>query len=206
MAPDELQFPGRKRVSSSGRVDPARVRDDHARGSSALAPPGMLVPGVGTLGPRSMPWRQTAPLNSIAFGTHSAKPGRASPRRRLRQWPVGRRLRRTRRACDGDRSLAQDDPPRARCRQCTRSGCRMAHRRRDTARRSTGRVRCHYARVLLQFVPDVPAALREMRRVLRPEGRLLASVPERSRRSTAPLGCATSPAETPGTIICCPGS
>lgn len=33
------------------------------------------------------------------------------------------------------------------------------------------------ARMVLPFVPDVPAALRAMRRVVRPDGRLLASVP-----------------------------
>ncbi len=39
----------------------------------------------------------------------------------------------------------------------------------------TGSVDAIHARMVLPFVPDVPAALREFRRVLRPEGRLLVS-------------------------------
>jgi len=178
MAPDDLQYPGRERVSSSVDVDPARVRDDHAT---------WLEHSRAAWDARAERWHARAEVNALA-------PDRAAELDRI--WGA-LRLSRDARLLDagcgsgqwaiafterGARVTGIDLSPemiRFARDDANACGLEIEWRTGDVTRLADPLAvfDAIHARVLLQFLPDVPAALRELRRVLRPGGRLLASVP-----------------------------
>lgn len=178
MAPDGLQFPGRERLSPSAGADPARVQEDHVR---------WLEHSRTAWNNRAERWHARAEANALA-ADRSAELDRVWDALRLNrdarlldagcgsgQWAIAF-AERGARVTGIDLSpemirLARDD--------ASARGLDIEWRTGDVTRLSDPLAvfDAIHARVLLQFVPDVPAALRELRRVLRPGGRLLASVP-----------------------------
>jgi 2-polyprenyl-3-methyl-5-hydroxy-6-metoxy-1,4-benzoquinol methylase len=178
MAPDGLQFPGRERVSSPVDIDSTRVRDDHAR---------WLERSRAAWDARAERWHARAEVNALA-ADRAAELDRVWDALRLSrdarlldagcgsgQWAVAFAER-------GARVTGTDLSP-----EMIRLARDYASARGQDIEWRTGDVTrladplavfdAIHARALLQFVPDVPAALRELRRVLKPGGRLLASVP-----------------------------
>jgi len=178
MGPDGLQFPGRERLSPPVDVDADRVRDDHAR---------WLEHSRAAWDARAERWHARAEVNDLA-ADRSADLDRTWEALRLSrdmrlldagcgsgQWAIAFAERGVR-VTGIDLSpemirLARDD--------ASASGLDIEWRTGDVTRLADPLAvfDAIHARVLLQFVPDVPGALRELRRVLKPGGRLLASVP-----------------------------
>jgi SAM-dependent methyltransferase len=178
MAPDESQFPDRERLSPPVDVDPARVRDNHAT---------WLRHSRAAWDARAERWDARAEVHALA-------PDRAAELDRV--WDA-LRLRRDARVLDagcgsgqwaialaerGARVTAIDLSPemiRLARDHASARGQDIEWRTADATRLADPPAvfDAIHARVLLHLVPDVPAALRELRRVLRPGGRLLASVP-----------------------------
>ena len=178
MEPDGLQFPGRERLSPPVDVDLARMREDHAS---------WLERSRADWDARAERWHARAEVTALA-ADRDAELDRVWDALRLSrdarlldagcgsgQWAIAFAER-------GARVTGIDLSP-----EMIRLARDAANARGLDVEWRTGDVTrladqlavfdAIHARVLLQFVPDVPAALRELRRVLRPEGRLLASVP-----------------------------
>lgn len=178
MAADGLQFPGRERASLPADVDPARVQEDHAR---------WLERSRAAWDARAERWHARAEVNALA-ADRDAELQRIWDALRLSrdarvldagcgsgQWAIAFAER-------GARVTGIDLSPkmiRLARDQASARGLDIEWRTGDVTRLADPLAvfDAIHARVLLQFVPDVPAALRELRRVLRPGGRLLASVP-----------------------------
>ncbi len=178
MAPDGLQFPGRERPSPSVNVDPAHVREDHAS---------WLERSRAAWDARAERWNARAEANALAADRGAELDGiwdalRLSRDARLLdagcgsgQWAIAFAER-------GARVTGIDLSPEmirfARV-QASARGLDIEWRTGDVTRLADPLAvfDAIHARALFQFVPDVPGALRELRRVLRPGGRLLASVP-----------------------------
>jgi SAM-dependent methyltransferase len=178
MASDGSQFPGRERPSPPVEVDPARLREDHAS---------WLERSRAAWDARAARWHARAEANALA-ADRGAELDRIWDALRLSrearlldagcasgQWAVAFAER-------GARVTGIDLSPemihRARALASARD-LEIEWRTGDVTRLADPLAvfDAIHARALLQFVPDVPAALRELRRVLRPGGRLLASVP-----------------------------
>jgi SAM-dependent methyltransferase len=178
MAPDGSQYSGRERLSPAVDGEPARGRDNHAN---------WLQRSRAAWDARAERWDARAEVNALA-------PDRDAELDRI--WDA-LRLDRDARVLDagcgsgqwaiafaerGARVTAIDLSPemirRARDHASAR-GPDIEWRTGDVTRLADPLAvfDAIHARVLLHLVPDVPAALRELRRVLRPGGRLLASVP-----------------------------
>ena len=178
MAADGLQFPGRERASPPADVVPVRVQEDHAS---------WLERSRAAWDARAERWHARAEVNALAADRDAELD---------RVWDV-LRLSRDARVLDagcgsgqwaiafaerGARVTGIDLSPkmiRLARDQASARGLDIEWRTGDVTRLADPLAvfDAIHARVLLQFVPDVPAALRELRRVLRPGGRLLASVP-----------------------------
>ncbi len=178
MAADGLQFPGRERSSPSVDVNPDCVRENHAS---------WLERSRADWDARAERWHARAEVNALA-ADRSVELDRIWDVLRLTrdarlldagcgsgQWAIAFAER-------GARVTGIDLSPEmirlARAHASAR-GLDIEWRTGDVTRLADPLAvfDAIHARVLLQFVPDVPGALRELRRVLRPGGRLLASVP-----------------------------
>ena len=178
MAPDRLQFSGREPHAPPVDVGPTPVQADHAR---------WLQHSRAAWDARAERWDARAEANALA-------PDRAAEIDRI--WDT-LRLRRDARVLDagcgsgqwaiafaerGARVTAIDLSPEMISLARDHAGARgqdIEWRTGDVTHLADPLAvfDAIHARVLLQFVPDVSAALRELRRVLKPGGRLLASVP-----------------------------
>jgi 2-polyprenyl-3-methyl-5-hydroxy-6-metoxy-1,4-benzoquinol methylase len=178
MAADGLQFPGRERASAPVDIDPARLREDHAI---------WLAHSRAAWDARAERWHARSEVNALA-ADRAAELDRTWDALRLSrdarvldagcgsgQWAIAFAER-------GARVTGIDLSPamiRLADDQASARGLDIEWRTGDVTRLADPLAvfDAIHARVLLQFVPDVPSALRELRRVLRPGGRLLASVP-----------------------------